>query len=119
MLEKVTDAKLLSLACATMALLAPCFEKNFMSSVSSKSEGSPAKTSLSPNAWHGNRKFGRYPGRSSLLVLGKSRVKQPKTVPCGRVVEDKHTILAKGSDGLTDSCPILLSASKLDVWNKT
>lgn len=57
------------------------------------SDGNPAKTNLSPKAWQGRCRFGasHAAGPSSLRVRGKSRVKQPKTVPWGRSVDAKHT----------------------------
>mmetsp|Transcript_5229 Transcript_5229/g.12096 ORF Transcript_5229/g.12096 Transcript_5229/m.12096 type:complete len:249 (+) Transcript_5229:361-1107(+) len=97
-LAKDTEAKLQARACATMAPVAPCLEKKRRSSASSKSSVSRANTSLSPKAWQGNFRFGRGATvtLSLALVLGRSSVKHPRTVPLARVVLTRDTIWANG-----------------------
>mmetsp|Transcript_37642 Transcript_37642/g.113665 ORF Transcript_37642/g.113665 Transcript_37642/m.113665 type:complete len:241 (-) Transcript_37642:426-1148(-) len=94
---KDTDAKLQVRACATTAPVAPCFEKKRISSASSRSAGSPARMSLSPNAWQSNRRFGRGAASSATPVRGRSSVKQPRTERLDRDVLDRNTSLASAS----------------------
>mmetsp|Transcript_9825 Transcript_9825/g.29410 ORF Transcript_9825/g.29410 Transcript_9825/m.29410 type:complete len:245 (+) Transcript_9825:514-1248(+) len=100
---KETDAKLHVLACATIAPEAPCLEKKRMSSSSSRSEGRPARISLSPKAWQPKCRFGLSTESSPPPVRGRSRVKQPNTERFDRLVFERNTSFASGVPELFSS----------------